>query len=46
MNINEIFVQDNWTALLNACQNGNLDIVRAVIERDAEIEHYDCVSFK
>lgn len=37
-------MQDNWTALLNASQNGNLDIVRVLVERDAQIDHYDCVS--
>lgn len=37
-------MQDNWTALLNASQNGNLDIVRILVERDAQIDHYDCVS--
>jgi len=38
------FIKDNWTALLNASQNGNLDIVRVLVEHDAQIEHCDCVS--
>ena len=34
---------DNWTALLNASQNGNLQIVQILIEHDAHIDHCDCV---
>ena len=37
-------LKDNWTALLNACQNGNLDIVRVLVEHGAQLEHADCVS--
>ena len=37
-------LQDNWTALLNACQLGNLGIVRILLDYDARIEHNDCVS--
>lgn len=34
---------DNWTALLNAAQNGNLQIVEILVENDAQIDHCDCV---
>ncbi|CAF3558384.1 unnamed protein product [Rotaria socialis] len=41
----QFYQWDNWTALLNAAQNGNLDDVRTLVEYGAKIEHCDCGQF-
>ena len=36
--------KDHWTALLNASHNGNFDMVKILVENDAQLEHFDCVN--
>ena len=39
-----ICTQSGWTAVMIACENGHLDIVRVLVEKQANINHRNKVS--
>ena len=41
-----LFLQDNWTALLNASKEGHPGMVVTLIDNDAALEHRDIVSVR
>lgn len=39
-------VQDCWTALISAAKEGHIDVVRELLENNANLEHRDMVRVK
>jgi len=39
-------VQDCWTALISAAKEGHIEVVRELLENNANLEHRDMVRIK